>query len=348
MPKLPPKKGKRIDRINTLLIDGNALFKRGYHGSHDAYNKEGQHIGGLYQFITVLKKLLSEDVYHRVYVFWDGEFSGKLRYNKYKDYKSDRGKNYESGTKPEDMDEKLQQYMVKEYLYHLSIRQIEDDVVEADDYIAFYSNNKADNEDVTICTSDRDICQLVNDNIKIYLCDKKIYLTKGNYNEHFSHHYTNVALIKTISGDNSDTINGIKGVKEATLTKHFPQITERSVELSEILSDAEKIQEGRLLKKKKPLKALDNIINSVTEGIQGSKIYEINDELVNLKKPKMTEKSIIHFYDIIDTPLSDDRSIKDVYRMVKRDSLDDIIRSYYMSDYFLPFKKLIDRDHNKI
>lgn len=345
MPKLPPKKGKRIDRINTLLIDGNALFKRGYHGSHDAYNKEGQHIGGLYQFITILKKLLSEDVYHRVYVFWDGEFSGKLRYAIYPDYKSDRGKNYETGTKPDDMDEKLQQYMVKEYLYHLSIRQIEDDVVEADDYIAFYCINRADNEDITICTSDRDICQLVNDHIKIYLCDRKVYLTKENYSEYFNHHYTNIALIKTIAGDNSDSIKGIKGVKENTLLKHFPQITERSVKLDEILNEAKQIQENRVLDKKKPLKALDNLINSVTDGIQGEKIYEINDELVNLSKPKMTEKSIKHFYDVIDTPLSDDRSIMNVYKMVKRDSLDDVIKEYYMSDYFLPFKKLNDREY---
>ena len=347
MPKLPPKKGKRIDRINTLLIDGNALFKRGYHGSHDAYNREGQHIGGIYQFITILKKLLSEDVYHRVYVFWDGEFSGKLRYEIYKDYKSDRGKNYETGTKPDDMDEKLQQYMVKEYLYHLSIRQIEDDVVEADDYIAFYCKNKAEYEDITICTSDRDICQLVNDNIKIYLCDKKIYLTKSNYKEYFLHHHTNIALIKTITGDNSDSIKGIKGVKETTLIKHFPQIVEREVKLAEILIDAQKIQEDRILKKQKPLKALDNILNSVTDGIQGVKLYEINDELVNLTKPKMTEKSIKHFYDVIETPLSDDRGIMNVYKMVKRDSLDDLIKEYYMSDYFLPFKKLIDREYNK-
>ena len=92
---------------------------------------------------------------------------------------------------------------------------------------------------------------------------------------------------------------------------------------------------------------MDNILNSVTDGIQGSKLYEINDELVNLKKPKMTEKAIKHFYDVIETPLSDDRSIMNVYKMVKRDSLDDLIKEYYMSDYFLPFKKLIDRDYNK-
>jgi hypothetical protein len=31
--------------------------------------------------------------------------------------------------------------------------------------------------------------------------------------------------------------------------------------------------------------------------------------------------------------------------MVKRDGLDELIREYYMSDYFLQFKKLKDRNN---
>jgi hypothetical protein len=38
-------------------------------------------IGGLYQFLTILRKMLVDDLYHRVYVFWDGNLSGKLRYD---------------------------------------------------------------------------------------------------------------------------------------------------------------------------------------------------------------------------------------------------------------------------
>lgn len=345
MPKLPPKNGPRIERINTLLIDGNALFKRGYLGSHDAYNKEGEHIGGLYQFITVTKKLISDNVYHRVYVFWDGNFSGKLRYEIYKDYKSSRGKDYENGTEPEDMSEKLQQYMVKGYLYHLAIRQLEDPVVEADDFIAYYCLTKADNEDITICTSDRDLCQLISDNVRIYLCDKKIYVDTKTYDSVFSHHYSNVALIKTIIGDNSDDIKGIKGVKEKTLLTLFPSIAKKTVSLQEILNEAEVLKSGREESGKKPLKSVCNILESVTDGIQGKRIYEINDELVNLTKPKLTKDAIDKFNSMKTEVIPSDSDFKNVYQMVKRDGLDDLIREYYMSDYFLPFKKLKDRNY---
>jgi 5'-3' exonuclease len=101
--KRPPKNGEIRQKLqNTLLVDGNALFKSGYFGAKGEYNYKGQHIGGIYQFITMLRKLLSENMYHRVYVFWDGNFSGKLRYEIYSPYKSSRGKDYVNGTQPID------------------------------------------------------------------------------------------------------------------------------------------------------------------------------------------------------------------------------------------------------
>jgi len=328
MRRLPPKGESRVERLNTLLIDGNALFKRGYHGSHGAYNANGEHIGGIYQFITVLKMLLEKDVFHRVYVFWDGEFSGKLRYEIYKDYKSGRGKNYETGTEPVDDNEKLQRLIVKDYLDDLSIRYLEDEVVESDDFIAYYCLIKQENEDITICTSDRDLCQLISDDVKIYLCDKKEYITKLNYGKYFKHHPSNVSLIKTIAGDTSDSITGIKGVKEQTLLTHFPFITDRETTIDEIIEEAKKIQENRITNKKPPLKAIDNIINSVTDGKQGKDIFKINDELVNLKKPKITQEAITELYNLIDLPLSKDRDIKNVYNKIKRDGVDNLISDF--------------------
>lgn len=224
MSKLPSKDGIiKSNVINTLLIDGNALFKRGYHGSHDAYNKEGVHIGGIYQFIVTTKKFLNEEVYHNVYTFWDGNFSGKLRYEIYKDYKSNRNKNYIDGTEPEDKEEKVQQYIVKEYLHNLGIKQVEDDIVEADDNIAMYCKLRSDNELITICTSDRDLCQLIDDNIRVYLCDKREYITKDNYSNIFKHYYENLTIIKILTGDNSDMIKGVRGLKEKNINKIFPR-----------------------------------------------------------------------------------------------------------------------------
>ena len=83
--------GEKLEKnINILLVDGNSLFKRSILGAKNVFNRDGIHIGGIYQFITVLRKLIDENLYHHVFVFWDGELSGQLRYNLYKDYKSNR------------------------------------------------------------------------------------------------------------------------------------------------------------------------------------------------------------------------------------------------------------------
>ena len=140
--KLPPRKGKVIKKQEILLVDGNALYKRGFIGAKNQYNSEGKPIGGIYQFLTVLRKLLEDNLYHKVFVFWDGNFSGKLRWNFYKDYKSNRGKDYINGTKPDDYNEVIQRGMVFNYLEELFVRQLLHPEVESDDFIAYYCSIK--------------------------------------------------------------------------------------------------------------------------------------------------------------------------------------------------------------
>lgn len=346
MKRRPPKNGVSTKNENILLVDGNALYKRGFLGARNEYNRNGQHIGGIYQFITVLRKLLEEDLYHKVFVFWDGEFSGKLRWNIYKDYKSGRGKDYINGTKPEDFEEVAQRGVVFNYLEELYVRQLVDDEVEADDFIAYVCLNKQPNQKITIVTSDRDLTQLINEDVKIYLIDIKEFITPTNFKKYFKYHYENVALVKTLCGDVSDSIKGVKRLGEDTLLKYFPEIMERKVELSEIINKAKLIQESRIEEKKTSLQVLNNIINGETDGIQGDKLYEINNQLVNLKKPMLTENSIERLNLLITSDLSDDRTIKNAYKMLKDDGIDIMLGEHRYEDYLLPFKKLMEREKN--
>tara|TARA_R110000851_G_scaffold22096_5_gene65716 strand:+ start:144 stop:1193 length:1050 start_codon:yes stop_codon:yes gene_type:complete len=344
MPQRPPKSGKVTKYKNTLLVDGNALFKRGFIGARNEYNRQGKQIGGIYQFLTVLRKLLTEDLYHKVFNFWDGEFSGKLRWDIYKDYKSGRGKDYINGTKPEDIEEVLQRGIVFNYLEELYIRQLLDDCVESDDFIAYYCMLRKEDEKITIVTSDRDLCQLIDDNVRVYLLDLKTYVSKHTFIYYFKYHYTNVALIKILCGDNSDSIKGIKRLGESTLLKHFPELTKRTVTLDEILEKSKILQQERVNNKKKPLQIFDNIVYSITDGIQGKDIYDINTKLIDLTKPLLTDSSIKEIHALMDTKLSDDRSIKSVYKMLKKDGIDVLLGEHRYNNYLLPFKKLIERE----
>lgn len=338
----PPKSGLINEYISTLLVDGNALYKTGYHGAISDYNSKGEHVGGLFQFITVLRKLIDENLYHRVLVFWDGKFSGKLRWNLYEDYKANRNKDFINGTIPDDVNEVLGRLMVQEYLEELFIRQIEDDIVEGDDFIAYTCLSKSINEKITIVTNDRDMCQLINEDVQIYLCDKKIYVTQDNYNQFFKPHIKNALLLKIIAGDDSDHIKGVRGVKETTLLKHFPELVDREFTLEEILTKAKEIQEERALIKKKPLSALTNILERNTDGKQGKNLFETNKILMDLTTPLITEEGIEKINNLINLPINPDgRSMKNVYTLMKRDGIESRVNS---SEYLIPFKKLMERE----
>lgn len=350
MNKRPPRNGDIIEKIqNTLLVDGNALFKHGYFGAKNSYNEHGQHIGGLYAFITILRKLLTDDLYHRVYVFWDGNLSGKLRWEFYKDYKVARGKDFINGTHPIDESELQQRIVIWEYLNEMYVRQLKDEVIESDDFIAYYCLTKKKNEKITICSLDRDFCQLIDNDIKIYFLDLKVCVDSSNFNSYFCYNRENSKLIKTIAGDDSDSIKGIKGVKEKTLINLFPELKDRKLTLEEIIESAKLQQEERLSKKQKPLKTLDNIINKVTEGIQKESIYEINDRLVDLSRPLLTEDGVREIEQLINGTLdSSGRDLKNVLMMMKRDGLDKTIGEIRYPEFLIPFKKLIDRENNFI
>jgi len=357
----PPRFGKKEEKLNTLLVDGNALFKTGFFGASSEFNRQGVHIGGTYQFITVLRKLLTENLYHQVYVFWDGKFSGKLRYEIYEEYKSARGKDFINGTHPVDPEEVRQKMRISKYLDELFIRQIIDEIVESDDYIAYYCKTKKEHETITICTNDRDMAQLINKGIQIYFCDPQIknYVTTENFNTYFKYHLENAALVKSIIGDVSDSIRGIKRLGEPTLLKHFPELSQRKVSLEEILISADKQQQERLSTKKKPLAVLDNIITGTTtkldengdaiDHIMGMDFYDRNWKLVNLKEPMMTEVGLARLDEYLDATLDPEgRGIKNAYTLMKEDGIDDIVGEVRFADYLIPFKKLIDRELGKI
>jgi hypothetical protein len=65
-------------------------------------------------------------------------------------------------------------------------------------------------------------------------------------------------------------------VGESTLLTNLPELKRKELTIDEIIKQAKVIQENRKQGKKPPLKALTNIIESITDGVQGKDIYAIN------------------------------------------------------------------------
>jgi 5'-3' exonuclease len=327
---------------HTLLVDGDALIKTAYHGASNLFYK-GDHIGGLFQFYSLLRKVITTHRFDRIFIFWDGQFSGRLRYDIYPDYKGNRDKDFYNKTEPKDLDLFLQKERVKLYAEELFLRQYEDEVCEADDCIGYYCGQMGDDEKIVILTNDRDMCQLIDDRVAIYLLNKRKIVSKKNYNEFFDHHHTNAGLIKIITGDSSDNIKGVKGVKEKTLLKYFPELSEKSLSLDEIFSKINHIQNER----KTRLKTLDNILNGVTDGLQKDKLYEVNEKIINLKKPIITEECEENLNTIIESPIDpEDRNTKNVLSMMIEDGFVMAIpggRDGYI-EFLRPFLSIIKKE----
>ena len=132
---------------------------------------------------------------------------------------------------------------------------------------------------------------------------------------------------------------------ETTLFKNFPEFKEREVTLNEVIEKAKTLNEERIKEKKKPLKWAENIVNRVTDGIQGDRIYEINDKVIDLKKPLLTDEAKKVMDDMMYAPLDPEgRSFSNLYSMLIECGIDELRDENRFSAFFSDFKGLVDRE----
>jgi len=323
----------------TLLVDGNNLFKIGFHGAKELYN-DGSHIGGIYHFINTLRRFLEEHNHDKVIVMWDGELNSSSRKLIYPQYKANRIQT--------DNDDHYESYLtqrgrVKEYLEEIFIRQVEVDNNEADDLIAYYCQIAKD-EQIIIFSGDKDLTQLISETVTIYSPVSKQYYKNGDMitlNKVEIPHY-NVAVCKIFVGDKSDNIDGIQGLGEKTLVKLFPEMLSKSCTIEEILVNARNIPQ------KNPVKSLSNILTGKTKnGILGEEFYTINKKIVDLTIPLLTEESKQFVEEVYnDTIDPTDRGYKNLMRMMMEDGLFKYLpkNDEAWVNFLTPFMKLIRKE----
>jgi len=234
-----PATFNKHDRV--LIIDGLNLFLRNF-AVINYVNQEGVHIGGLGGFLRSLGFLINQNTPTSVYIVFDGVGSTLNRKNLLPEYKS--GRNLQRMTNHEtfdDLDEendsKINQIArLVHYLKCLPIHLISLDKVEADDIIAYLANHMVEkhNSKCVIVSADKDFIQLVNNNITVYSPMIKEYYTPKTVIEKFGLPPKNFILYKTLLGDNSDKIPGLKGLGPKKLFKFFPELTKQEISLEDL------------------------------------------------------------------------------------------------------------------
>jgi 5'-3' exonuclease len=298
----------------TLLVDGNNLLKIGFHGVRDFFNK-GEHVGGTWHFLNTLRRFLEESNYNKVVVFWDSQTGSSQRRLIYPKYKLNRKQKDDEDFKEQSFT--TQKNRVKQYLEEMFVRQLEVEQSEADDLIAYYCQISED-EDKTIFSSDRDLTQLISEKVTIYSPQQQRYYKNGDgikiYESEIPHY--NVKTYKILTGDSSDNIDGIFYLGEKTFLKLFPEILDTELKYTDILTKAE-----MLLSEQKGNVALQNLLSGKTkEGIFGEEFFTINEKLVDLANPLISQegKELVRSY-YSESLDPDGRGHRNLIRMMMED-----------------------------
>ena len=226
-----------IDGMNTLIRSFSLL---------KAMNPSGTHVGGLVGFLRSLGYVTRITDPTRVIVVWDGKGGSANRKNIDPNYKAQRATARIThwglyDTKEQETEALIGQlYRVQDYLECLPVHQIGMEKLEADDIMAYLAKRASSaGKKVTIVSSDKDFLQLVDDNIEVYAPVKKMTFNKDNIFDELKVLPTNYNIVKALLGDNSDNLQGVKGLGIKTIVSEFPKLLTETTDLDYVFKVAE-------------------------------------------------------------------------------------------------------------
>lgn len=198
----------------VVLVDGNNILFRSYYATaytgNTMKNSKGFPTNALYGLINMLNKIISEEKPLYIVVALD---KGKtFRHDKYEVYKQGR---------IEMPDELRAQFPVaKEIINAMGIKYLEIDNYEADDIIGTFSKLIEKEEDLSgvIISSDKDLLQLISDKVEVKLLKQTDYIRFNRQVFFDTYGFEPIKMIdlKSLMGDSSDNIPGVKGIGEKT------------------------------------------------------------------------------------------------------------------------------------
>ncbi|MFO7948143.1 MAG: DNA polymerase I [Armatimonadota bacterium] len=216
-----------------LLIDGNSLVHRAFHALPHLSTSTGQPTNAVYGLAQMLLALLEEQDPDDVVVAFDAP--GKtFRHDMYEQYKADR---------PPTPDElKAQWPYIHRLISALGLTAVEKEGYEADDLIGtLVKKAREEGIEVTILSGDRDLLQLVQEDVEVLITTRGIKETTKYDPRAFEEEYEippdRFVDMKALTGDSSDNIPGIRGIgpkTAASLLTEYPSLEDIYEHLDEI------------------------------------------------------------------------------------------------------------------
>lgn len=222
-----------------ILIDGSGYIFRAYYAmayagkSGGLTNPNGVPVGAVYGFCNMLLKLLPNHEGAHVAVIFDAARKN-FRYDIYDQYKANRAET------PEDL---IPQFpLVREATTAFGLPALELEGFEADDLIATYARQaKEKGQKVCIVSSDKDLMQLVGDDVCLYDPMKDKIIDADGVMEKFGVAPDKVIDVQSLIGDTSDNVPGVPGIGPKTAA----QLIDEFGTLENLLQNLDKIKQEK-------------------------------------------------------------------------------------------------------
>ena len=197
------------DKKHIYLVDGSTYIFRAYHALPPLTRKsDGFPVGAISGFCNMLDKLIKDErennnLTHLLVIF---DASGKtFRNDIYPEYKANRS------SPPEDL---IPQFpIIRKATDAFNVNHVEMLGYEADDLIASYAKAAIDEKmKVTIVSSDKDLMQLVKEDVSMLDTMKNRLIQKNEVIEKFGVEPKKVIDVQSLAGDSTDNIPGVPGI----------------------------------------------------------------------------------------------------------------------------------------
>ena len=200
--------------MKLLILDGNSVINRAYFGVKPLTTRDGLYTHAIYGFLNILERMEREEQPDAVCVAFDLH-GPTFRHEKYDGYKATR----------HGMPEELAQQMpvMKQVLAAMNIPIYACQGWEADDVIGTVGRICSNNGwECVVVTGDRDSLQLIDENVHVKLVISKpgqttaTLYTEDKFREEYGFEPKKLVDLKSLMGDSSDNIPGVKGIGEKT------------------------------------------------------------------------------------------------------------------------------------
>ncbi len=252
---------------HLYLIDGSGFIFRAYYGYPLMNREDGTPTNAVYGFCTMINKLINQT---------DADLVAVIFYKARRNFRNEIYPAYKANR--DDAPENLipQFKLIRQACKAYNIPMVEMDNYEADDLIATYAKMADDmGAEVSIISSDKDLMQLVNDNITMFDAMKNITIDRERVFEKFGVYPEKVVDIQSLAGDSSDNIPGVPGIGIKTAS----QLIEEFGDLENLLANAHTIKQN---------KRRQNLIDYADDA-------RMSKKLVTLKNDVPIEVGLEHF-----------------------------------------------------